>query len=85
MTNSYVSQLIQGSDPTEKKTLAKRSEFSLIRADKILMLSFMTLDMHPVMMSDEKGMLCLAMLPFMSLTKDLIMMSDKKEGLYLVW
>ena len=42
MTNSYFPQSIQDSDPKEKKTLAKQSEFSLIRADKIFMLSFMT-------------------------------------------
>ena len=30
MTNSYFPELIQGSNPIEKKTLAKRSEFSLI-------------------------------------------------------
>ena len=41
----------------EKKTLAKKSEFSLIRADKILIISFMTLDMDLVMISDKKGML----------------------------
>ena len=57
MTNSYFPQLIQESDPTEKKTLAKQSEFSLIRADKILILSFMTLDMNLVMMSDKEGIL----------------------------
>ena len=57
MTNSYFPQLIQESDPTEKKTLAKQREFSLIRVDKILILSFMTLDMNLVMMSDKEGIL----------------------------
>ena len=57
MTNSYFPQLIQESDPIEKKILAKRSQFSLIRADKFLMLSFMTLNMNLVMMSDKNRML----------------------------
>ena len=57
MTNSYFPQLIQEFDPTEKKTLAKQREFSLIRVDKILILSFMTLDMNLVMMSDKEGIL----------------------------
>ena len=39
MANSDFTQLIQESDPVVKKTLAKRSEFLLIRADKILTLS----------------------------------------------
>ena len=38
MTNSYFPQLIQDLDPIEKKALAKRSESSLIRADKIVLL-----------------------------------------------
>ena len=57
MTNSYFPRFIQGPDPIEKKALAKRSEFSLIRADKIVMLSFMTLGMDMAIISDEKGML----------------------------
>ena len=40
-----------------KKILAKQSEFSLIRADKILMLSLMTLGTNLVIMSDEKRIL----------------------------
>ena len=48
-------QLIQELDPTAKKALAKRSEFSLIRVDKIVMLSFMTLGMDLIMISDKKG------------------------------
>ena len=46
-----------GADPTAKKALTKRSEFSLIRADKIVTLSFTTLGMDLVMMSEKKGML----------------------------
>ena len=46
-----------GADPISKKALAKQSEFSLIRANKSVMLSFMTLRMDLVMMSDKKGML----------------------------
>ena len=57
MTNSYFPQLIQEPDPIEKKTLAKQSEFSLFRADKIVMLSFMTLKMDMVIMFDKSGML----------------------------
>ena len=53
----YFPQLIQEPNPIAKKALAKFSEFLLIRADKIVMLSFMTLDMDLVMMSDKKGML----------------------------
>ena len=65
ITNSYFSQLIQRADPIEKKTIAKRSEFALIRADKIVMLSFMTFGTDLVMMFDKKGMLKrLVMLPF---------------------
>ena len=52
----YFPQLIQETDLIEKKALAKRSEFSLIRADKIVVLTFMTLGMDLVMMSDKKGM-----------------------------
>ena len=57
MTNSYFPQLIQGFDPTEKKTLTNRSEFSLIRADKIIILSFKTFDMDLIIMFDRKEML----------------------------
>ena len=53
----YFPQLIQEPDPIPKKPLTKRSEFSLIRAAKIVMLSFMTLGMDLVLMSDKKGML----------------------------
>ena len=49
-----LSSAYSGADPIAKKVLAKRSEFSLIRADKIVMLSFMTLG---IIMSDKKGML----------------------------
>ena len=52
-----LSSAYSGADPIAKKALAKRSEFSLIRTDKIIMLSFMTLGMDLVMMSDKKGML----------------------------
>ena len=63
--NSYFSQLFQRSDPIEKKALTKRGEFLLIRVDKIVRLSFMTLGMDLVMMFDKKEMLkCLVMLPF---------------------
>ena len=48
------------SDFIEKKTLAKGSGFSLIRTDKILVLSFMTLDMDLVM-PDKMGGLCLVL------------------------
>ena len=51
----YFHQLIQEPDPIAKKALAKWNELSLIRADKIVMLSFMTLGMDLVMMSDKKG------------------------------
>ena len=57
MTNSYFPQLIQGFDPIEKKTLTNRGEFSLIRADKIIILSFKTFDMDLIIMFDRKGML----------------------------
>ena len=53
----YFPQLIQEPDPIAKKALAKRSEFSSIRKDQIVMLYFMTLGMDLVMMSDKKGML----------------------------
>ena len=46
-----------GADPIAKKALAKRSGFSLIRANKIVMLSFMTLGMNLVMTYDKKEML----------------------------
>ena len=83
-TNSYFPQVIQESDPIEKKTLANRSKFSLIRRNKIVILCFMTFAMNLVMMSDKRGMLwCLVMLSFMSLSLDLIMMSNKKGGLCL--
>ena len=51
MTNSYFPQL--ECDPIRKKTLAKQSEFSLIKGDKIVMLSFMVLGMDLVMTSDN--------------------------------
>ena len=57
MTNSYFTQVIRDSDPIEKKILANRSKFSLIRANKIAMLCFMTFDMDLVMLSDKRGML----------------------------
>ena len=53
----YFPQLIQEPNPITKKALVKRSEFLLIRADKIVMLSFMTLGIDLVMRSDKKGML----------------------------
>ena len=53
----YFPQLIQEPNPIAKKALAKRNELSLIRADKIVMLFFMTLGMDLVMMSDKIGML----------------------------
>ena len=63
MTTSYFPREF---NPIEKKTLAKLSEVLLIRANEILILSFMTLDMDLVMMSDKKGILwCLVMLSFM--------------------
>ena len=63
MTTSYFPQEF---NPIEKKTLAKLSEVLLIRANEILILSFMTLDMDLVMMSDKNGILwCLVMLSFM--------------------
>ena len=40
--------------PIEKKALAKRSKFSLIRKGKIVTLSFMTLGMDLVLMSDKR-------------------------------
>ena len=57
MTNSYFPQLIQEPGPIEENTLAKRSEISVIRADKIVLLSFMTLCIDLVKLSDKKGML----------------------------
>ena len=47
--------LIWELNPKAKKALAKRSEFSLIRIDKIVMLSFMTLGMDLIMISDKQG------------------------------
>ena len=44
-------------DQIEKNALAKQSELLLIRANKIVMLSFATLGMDLAMMSDKKGML----------------------------
>ena len=52
-----LSSAYSGVDPIVKKALAKRSEFSLIKADKVFILYFMTLGMDLVMMSHEKGML----------------------------
>ena len=52
----YFPQLIQEPNAIAKKVLAKRNEFSLIRADKIVMLFFMTLGMDLVMLSDKIGM-----------------------------
>ena len=40
--------------PIEKKALAKRSKFSLIREGKIVTLSFMTLGMDLILMSDKR-------------------------------
>ena len=48
----YFPQLIQDPNPIAKKTIAKRSEFSLIRKNKTAMLSFMPLGMDLVIMSD---------------------------------
>ena len=63
----------------KKKTLPEQSEFLLIRADKILVLSFMTLVMNLLMIPDKKGMLCRpVMLTFMSLNIYLITMPGKK-------
>ena len=86
MINSYFSKHIQEPHAIEKRKLAKRSKFSLIRVDKIFMLSFMTLDMDLVMMSDRKGMLrCIVMLSFISLNMDLIMTPDKKKEVYVLF
>ena len=85
MGNFYFPQFIQELDPIEKNALTKQSELLLIRANKIVMLSFATLGMDLVMMSDKKGMLWrLAMTRFMFLCMDLIVMSDKKGELYLL-
>ena len=54
MAHFYFPQVVQEFDPTEKNTLAKRSELSLIRVDKVVMLSCLTLGMDVVMMSDRK-------------------------------
>ena len=79
-TNSYFAQFIQECDLIEKNTSARRSEFLLIRADKIVMLSFMNLNIELALMSHKKGMLWrLLMLSFMSLGMDLMMMSDKRD------
>lgn len=79
-TNSYFPQFIQECDLIEKNTSARRSEFLLIRADKIVMLSFMNLIIELALMSHKKGMLWrLLMLSFMSLGMDLMMMSDKRD------
>lgn len=59
MTNFYFPRLIQETGPTEKKAIAKRSEFLLTGTDKIVILSFMSLSMDLKMMSDKKGELCL--------------------------
>ena len=50
-----LSSAYSGADPVAKKALIKWSEFSLIMADKIVMLPFMTLGMDLVMLSDIKG------------------------------
>lgn len=85
MGNFYFPQFIQELDQIEKNALAKQRELLLIRANKIVMLSFATLGMDLAMMSDKKGMLWrLAMTRFMSLWMDLIVMSDKKGELYLL-
>ena len=83
MTNFYCPELIQESDPIEKKILCKRKEFLLVWAEKIFILPFVTLGMDLVIMSDIKGMLWCLMLSFMSWiidgwSMDLIMMHDKK-------
>lgn len=54
MAHFYFPQVVQEFDPTEKNTLAKRSELSLIRVDKVVVLSCLTLGMDVVMMSDRK-------------------------------
>ena len=62
----------------KKKTLPEQSEFLLIRADKILVLSFITLVVNLLMIPDKKGMLCCpVMLTFMSLNIYLITMRCK--------
>ena len=57
MGNFYFPQFIQELDQVEKNALVKQSELLLIRANKIVMLSFATLGMDLAMMSDKKGML----------------------------
>ena len=57
MGNFYFPQFIQELDQIEKNALVKQSELLLIRANKIVMLSFATLGMDLAMMSDKKGML----------------------------
>lgn len=85
MVHFYFLQLVQESDPTEKNTLAKWSELSLIRVDKVVMLSCLTLGMDVVMTSDENKYYdvwkCFF---FMSLSMDLILISDRKRGFCLV-
>lgn len=50
------------------------------------MLSFMTLDMNLVMMSDRKGVLrCIVMLSFISLNMDLIRRLIKKRKGYVLF
>ena len=79
MLNSYFPQLIRESNQIEKKILCKRNELLLVWTEKIFILSFMTLGMDLVIMSDITGMLwCLIILSFMSLSMDLIMIHDKK-------
>ena len=81
----YFPQLVQESDPVEKKTLAKQSKFLLIRTDKILILSIIALGMNLIMVSDKIGMIrCLLKLSFISLSIYLIMMPDENKGLCLV-
>ena len=74
------------------KALVKRSEFLLIRGEKIVMLSFMTLvmnlgiDLAIVLMSDKKRILrCRVMFSFTSLSIGLIMMPDKRESYVLFY
>lgn len=82
-TNSYFPQFIQEYDLIEKNTSARQSEFLLIRADKIAMLSFINLSIELALMSHKKGMLWrLLMLSFMSLGMDLMMMSDKRDSCF---
>ena len=57
MLNSYFPQLIRESNQIEKKILCKRNELLLVWTEKIFILSFMTLGMDLVIMSDITGML----------------------------